>query len=47
MSVRNTEFFKVNCLSTGINVETMNFLGYGKRWALHLWLRLFARLAPR
>ena len=25
----------------------MNYLGYGKRWALHLWLRLSAWLAPR
>ena len=24
----------------------MNFLGYGKRWALHLLLRLSAWLAP-
>ena len=25
----------------------MNFRGYGKRWALHLWLRLSAWLALR
>ena len=23
----------------------MNYLGYGKRWALHFWLRLSAWLA--
>ena len=25
----------------------MNYLGYGKRWALHLWLQLSAWLALR